>query len=101
MSTLNPSAPHRDKESLIAGLAGWGFRRRRTVLTGWLLALVLLTAASHVAGISYSTKITLPNSPSTQALAILQHDYPSASGDADQIVLEVKRGTITSEPMRS
>jgi RND superfamily putative drug exporter len=38
---------------------------------------------------------------STQALAILQHDFPSASGDADQIVLEARTGQVTSAPVRS
>jgi putative drug exporter of the RND superfamily len=82
-------------------LARWCFRRRRLVLAGWVLALVLLTAVSRAAGISYSTNIDLPDSPSAQALAILQHDFPAASGDADQIVIDAKTGPVTSAPVRS
>ncbi len=85
----------------MARLARWCFRRRKVVLAGWLLALVLLTAVSQAIGISYTTKYSLPNSPSTQALAILQHDFPGASGDADQIVLEARTGQATSGPVRS
>ena len=85
----------------MAGLARCCFRHRRLVFAGWVLALVLLTAVSQAAGISYATTVTLPNSPSTQALAILQHDFPSAAGDADQIVVEAKTGSVTSAPVRS
>jgi putative drug exporter of the RND superfamily len=81
--------------------ARWCFRRRRLVLAGWLIALVGLAAAGHAAGMRYATKYTLPDSPSTRALAILQHDFPSASGDSDQIVLEASTGTITSAAARS
>jgi putative drug exporter of the RND superfamily len=82
-------------------LARWCLRRRWLVLAGWLLALVLLTIISQRAGISYTTRYTLPDSPSTQALALLQHDFPGASGDADQIVIEGKTGPVTSAPVRS
>jgi len=85
----------------MAGFARWCFRRRRLVFAGWLLALVLFTALSQAVGISYATKFSLPNSPSAQALAILQHDFPAASGDADQIVVEARTGSVTSGPARS
>jgi putative drug exporter of the RND superfamily len=85
----------------MAVLARWCLRHRRFVLAGWLLALVVLTAVSHAAGISYATKYTLPNSPSAQAQAILSRDFPAASGDADQIVVEARTGPITSAPVRS
>jgi len=82
-------------------LARWCFRRRRLVFAGWLFALVLLTALSQAAGSSFTTKYTLPDSPSIQALAVLQHDFPAASGDADQIVVEARAGSVTSAPVRS
>lgn len=81
-------------------LARWCFRRRWLVLAGWLAGLVLLTPVSRAAGISYAN-VSLPNSPSAQALAILQRDFPAASGDADQIVVEARTGPVTSEPARS
>jgi putative drug exporter of the RND superfamily len=81
-------------------LARWCFRRRWLVLAGWLLGLVLLTPVSRAAGISYAN-VSLPNSPSAQALAILRRDFPAASGDADQIVVEATTGPVTSEPVRS
>jgi len=85
----------------VPSLARWCFRHRKLVLSGWILALIVVTVVSRVAGISYATSFSLPNSGSTQAQAILQHDFPSASGDADQIVLEAKTGQVTSAPVRS
>ena len=82
-------------------LARWCFRHRMLVLAGWTIALIVVTVVSRVAGISYATSFSLPNSGSTQAQAILRHDFPSASGDADQIVLEAKTGQVTSAPVRS
>jgi RND superfamily putative drug exporter len=82
-------------------LARCCLRRRRVVLAAWVLALVLLTAVSRAAGISYASTVALPNSPSAHALAILQHDFPAASGDADQIVVEASTGAVTSGPARA
>ncbi len=81
--------------------ARWCFRRRRLVLAGWLIALVGLAAAGHAAGMRYATKYTLPDTPSARALAILQHNFPTASGDTDQIVVQAKTGAVTSAPARS
>ncbi|HUA49706.1 MAG TPA: MMPL family transporter [Solirubrobacteraceae bacterium] len=85
----------------MARLARGCFRHRRLVFTGWVSALIVFTVVSQAVGINYSAKYSPPNSPSTQAQAILQHDFPSASGDTDQIVLESRTGTVTSEPARS
>jgi RND superfamily putative drug exporter len=85
----------------VPSLARWCFRHRKLVLAGWILALIVVTVVSRVAGISYATSFSLPDSGSTQAQAILQHDFPSASGDADQIVLAAKTGQVTSAPVRS
>ena len=85
----------------MAFLARWCFRRRWLVMAGWVLALVLLTAVSRAAGSDFTTKYTLPDSPSLQALAILQHDFPAASGDTDQIVVEASAGPVTAGPVRS
>ncbi len=82
-------------------LARWCFRRRWLVFAGWVGALILLTGLGRTVGISYFTNISLPNSPSAQALAILQHDFPAASGDADQIVVVARNGSVMSAPVRS
>lgn len=37
----------------MARLARWCFRHRTLVFAGWLLALIVVTAVSHVAGFGY------------------------------------------------
>jgi len=89
------------KSQFIVGTARWCFRRRRLVLAGWLLALVILTALSQAVGISYATTYNRPNSPSTRAMSILQNDFPIVSGDTDQVVVQAEHGSVTSGPVRS
>ena len=38
-------------------LARWCFRHRKLVVAGWILALIVVTVVSRLAGISYATKI--------------------------------------------
>jgi RND superfamily putative drug exporter len=75
-------------------LARWCFHHRKLVLALWLLALVVSFGAVKSAGTAYSIKFTLPNTDSTRAITILQHDFPAASGESDQIVLQAKTGTL-------
>ena len=75
-------------------LARWCFRHRKLVLALWLIALIGFFGADIAAKTAYSSKFQLPNTDSTRALNILKADFPSASGDADQIVLQAKTGTV-------
>jgi putative drug exporter of the RND superfamily len=63
--------------------------------------VALFTVVDRAAGISYSTSVTLPDSPSAQALAIVTHEFPADSGVIDQIVVEAKTGSGRSAPVRS
>ena len=72
----------------------WCFRHRRIVLAVWLVALVGSFAASRAAGDAFSTKFSLPNTQSADALNLLQKDFPAASGSSDQIVLHARSGTL-------
>jgi RND superfamily putative drug exporter len=77
-------------------LARWCFRHRKLVLALWLIALVLFLGADITAKTAYSSKFQIPNTESTRALNILKANFPSASGEADQIVMEAKDGTLTT-----
>lgn len=68
------------------------------VLAVWLLALVGSFAMGRAAGTNFSTKFQLPNTQSSQALTLLQRDFPAASGSSDQIVLSVSSGTLRGGP---
>jgi len=82
----------------MSALARWCFRHRVAVLSLWLLALVVVGGASIASKPAFSNKFQQPDTPSARALSILERDFPTQSGDTDQIVLEAKRGTLTSGP---
>ncbi|MBE7188380.1 MMPL family transporter [Jatrophihabitans endophyticus] len=75
-------------------LGGWCFRHRRIVVGVWLLALVLSALLSRVAGTAFSTKFTLPHTESSSAIALLQKNFPVASGSSDQVVFATTSGTV-------
>jgi RND superfamily putative drug exporter len=81
-------------EDAVAGLSRWCFRHRWPVLAAWLIALVVLVGIATAAKSDYSSQFQLPNTPSAQALNLLQANFHAASGDSDQIVLQAKSGTV-------
>ena len=82
-------------------LAGWCVRHRRLVVTGWLVALIGLTAISQSVGSNYKDSFSLPGTQSFEALSLLQKSAPKASGDREQIVVAVKQGKVTDPAVRS
>ena len=81
------------------GLGRWCFRHRRVVLTLWLVALVGFFVVDRAAGNAFSTKFQLPNTQSSEALNLLQKDFPAVSGSSDQIVLHATSGTVRDAPI--
>jgi putative drug exporter of the RND superfamily len=80
----------------LAGFARWCFVHRKAVLAGWLIALIGFFAIGQAVGSVYSQSESLPGTDSTQALSVLQKDYPAQAGDSDQIVVQAKQGTLRS-----
>jgi RND superfamily putative drug exporter len=80
----------------VAVLGSWCFRHRRLVLVFWLAALIIVGGVSAAAKTDFSTKFSLPNTQSTTALNLLVKEFPAVSGDADQIVLQARTGSVTS-----
>lgn len=80
----------------MAALARWCFRHRKIVLPAWLIALVLVAGIAKSVGSTYSNNFSFPSTDSTKALDIVQQNFPSQSGDSDQIVVEAKSGTLAS-----
>jgi putative drug exporter of the RND superfamily len=78
----------------VAGFGRWCFSHRKTVLTLWLLALVVFLVIGRSAGSSYAKSFSLPATDSNRAQAVLQADFPAQAGDSDQIVVHAKRGTL-------
>lgn len=78
----------------MAGFARWCFQHRKIVLAAWLVVLIGCIAAGQAAGSAYSNSYSLPGTDSTQALNVLQANYPAQAGDSDQIVVQARHGTL-------
>lgn len=79
-------------------LATWCVRHRVVVLLLWLAALIGMTLISQSVGTAYTNNFSLPNTPSTEALKLLQGSEPSIAGDREQIVWHTTDGTKVTSP---
>jgi putative drug exporter of the RND superfamily len=83
-------------------LARWCFQHRRKVVAGWLLALVAVAGVSVAAGSSFTSNLSLPGTDSQAAASLLKQNFPAASGEGDQVVIQATDGaTIRSAPVQS
>ncbi|HEY1829929.1 MAG TPA: MMPL family transporter [Acidimicrobiales bacterium] len=78
--------------------AGWCVRHRRIVLGAWAVVLILTLAIGNKVGATWSNSFTLPNTPSAQALTLLQSVAPQQSGDMEQIVFTTSGGAKVTDP---
>lgn len=76
-------------------LAGWCFVRRRVVLAGWLVGLVVSTALMLSIGSSYTGDFDLPKSEAQRAQALLKRDFPQQAAASNTIVVEARKGRVT------
>lgn len=73
-------------------LAHWCFLHRRAVVAFWLLVLAVTVALSQSIGSKYDESVSLPGTDSQAAVNLLTDNFPSASGEGDQIVIEARGG---------
>ena len=85
----------------MASMARWCFQRRRWVLAGWLMLLVIVTVGGRAAGSAYSDALTLPGTGSTTALNLLAKAFPGHAGDQDTIVWRASHGTVRTPAVRA
>src|SRR5277367_2915463 len=87
---------------LMAQLARWCFQHRKLVLAGWLLAMVAVVGAGKAAGSDFGGSFALPDTDSQAAVTLLTQNFPAASGEGDQVVIQATHGTtIKSAPVQS
>jgi RND superfamily putative drug exporter len=87
---------------MLHDLATLAFRRRRTFLAAWLVAIVATLGSYAALGSRIDSEFTIPGSSSQTALDQLQETLPPAAGTSAQIVFESPVGTpITDSTYRS
>ncbi|MGQ4511102.1 MMPL family transporter [Streptomyces sp. DW26H14] len=76
----------------------WCFEHRRSVLAFWLVAAVATLVLSRWYGSRYNESVSLPGTDSQAAVDLLTRNFPSASGEADQVVVEALGGAHVRSP---
>ena len=85
---------------MFARLGSFAYRRKGTVVIGWLIALVLLGALSGAVGSAYSTSFGLPGGvESKHGIDLLdQHFGGRGSGQNGAIVFETTGSLRVTDP---
>ncbi len=72
--------------------ATWITGHRKTVVFGWVVALIVIGFAAGSAGDDFSEEFKLPSSDSQEAFELLENKFPAQSGDTAQIVFKADGG---------
>ena len=72
--------------------ATWITGHRKTVIAGWIVALVGMGIIAGAAGSDFTEEFSLPNSDSKDALDLLENRFPAQAGDTVQIVYRADSG---------
>jgi len=73
-------------------LGSWTTTHRKTVILGWVAALVLVGFLAASAGTSFSENFKLPSSDSQRAVELLEKRFPAQSGETASIVFRAPAG---------
>jgi putative drug exporter of the RND superfamily len=86
---------------VVARIAGRMTAHRRTVVIGWVVLLIGALGVSGAVGSRFSTNFSLPGTESQRAADLLSRQFPAQAGDADQIVLATRQGTLAEPAVRA
>ena len=74
------------------GFANWVTGHRKTVILGWIVALVGFGMFAGSVGSDFTEEFSLPSSDSKDALDLLENRFPAQAGDVVQIVYKAEAG---------
>jgi RND superfamily putative drug exporter len=80
--------------------ATWCTGHRKTVIIGWIVALIGVGILAGSAGSEFSEEFNLPSSDSVEALHLLENRFPQQAGESATIVFKAPAG-ISSQPVQS
>jgi len=72
--------------------ATWTTGHRKTVIIGWIVALIGLGMIASSVGSDFTEEFSLPSSDSKDALDLLENRFPAQAGDVVQIVYKAESG---------
>jgi putative drug exporter of the RND superfamily len=72
--------------------ATWTTGHRKTVIFGWIVALIAMGFISSSVGPDYNEDFKLPSSDSQEAFDLLENRFPAQSGETAQIVYKSDAG---------
>src|SRR5215218_8339614 len=71
---------------MLQRLAAWCYRRRRSVVVLWIVALVTVSVIGSNVGSTFSQGFSLTDTESARAAQLLETRFPARAGDEGQIV---------------
>ncbi|MDH6121357.1 RND superfamily putative drug exporter [Kitasatospora sp. GAS204A] len=80
-------------------LAQWAFRRRRLVLSSWLLVAVVTITVSVASGGKTNDNFTIPGTESQQAADLLKAKLPALAGGQTQVVFATHGAVKVTDPV--
>jgi putative drug exporter of the RND superfamily len=78
---------------MTARLASWCYRRRRTAVALWVVALVGVTVLSSAFGSDHRVDYSMPGAESTAVRRLLGDSFPDRPGDSAYLVARTEGGT--------
>jgi len=85
----------RPEATRLGRLAGWCYDHRRRVLLAWVALLIGSTVIAQVVGTHFEDKFSAGDTPSQQAMNLLQARFPAMAGDTADVVFK------TAQPVRA
>ncbi len=73
--------------------ATWTTGHKKTVIFGWIAALIIIGGLAGSVGSDFSEEFKLPTSDSTEAYELLEDNFPQESGGTSQIVFKAAEGS--------
>jgi RND superfamily putative drug exporter len=80
--------------------ATWCTGHRKTVIIGWIVALIGVGMLAGSVGSAYTEEFKLPASDSKEAFDLLEQKFPQQSGDTAQIVYKAAAGVESAAVRR-
>jgi RND superfamily putative drug exporter len=79
-------------------LARWCYVHRRTVVFGWIVAVIVILGASSAVGSKFSMSFSLPSTDSQAAVNLLNANFKAVSGESDQVVIQTTGADTITTP---